>query len=727
MALRAVCLVVAFVFGGLAPAAAQSEAAEKHAIVAAEDRRAQTADALQALLQGAASPRAAIQQLAVRALGRLERPELADAIIPLMAARRPSIRAEAANALGQAVSRTPEQAAAASERLLERLTLEKDAAVRGAICETLGRLPYTTATDVQRVEAALYDATWRGTPRRAPGANDRLANPAPPQALTGAVKGLEALLRLRAKISKPAAHTIERLRVLAIGSLPPKGASRPAGSGRAGAARRPASGLHPAASVRRLAVAALVAVRDASVDVFEAALADPDEEVQRLALAGLAGIEPADARTKALFRELLVNPLPVVRYEALRAYGRRWLADGCAPVVSAVADVTLLALLAIDLLGGNCPESENVGAVLAAVADKVGRSGADDRAWQRPARALVALARIDTIAAARRLPEFVMHSIWQVRMYAARAAAMLGDETALRRLSRDARDNVREAAIGGLSRVVGHQADEVYLAALERPDYQGIMAAARALGGTPDRDRAVAVLLKALARLTAEDRDTSRDPRAAILERLRELGSPANAGALLPYLADFDPRIAKLAADTLSAWTGQPHAAQTTVMRTSPPPSAQALEEVAGLTARVTMRGLGSFEMRLLSDDAPASVARFVRLAREGYYDGLTFHRVVPNFIIQGGSPGANEYAGDGPYMRDELGLRSNARGTVGVSTRGRDTGDAQFYVNLVDNPRLDHDYTVFAEVTRGMEIVQAVLEGDVIERIEILLPKARG
>jgi len=60
-------------------------------------------------------------------------------------------------------------------------------------------------------------------------------------------------------------------------------------------------------------------------------------------------------------------------------------------------------------------------------------------------------------------------------------------------------------------------------------------------------------------------------------------------------------------------------------------------------------------------------------------------------------------------------------RGTLGVSTRGRDTGDAQIYVNLVDNPRLDHEFTVFAEVARGLDVVDRILEGDVIERVEIV------
>jgi cyclophilin family peptidyl-prolyl cis-trans isomerase len=125
--------------------------------------------------------------------------------------------------------------------------------------------------------------------------------------------------------------------------------------------------------------------------------------------------------------------------------------------------------------------------------------------------------------------------------------------------------------------------------------------------------------------------------------------------------------------------------------------------------------------MRLLVEEAPVSALRVATRAREGYYDGLTFHRVVPNFVIQGGSPGANEYMGDGPFMRDEVGLLSHRRGTVGISTRGRDTGDAQIFVNLVDLPRLDHTYTVFAEVIEGMDVVDAILEGDVIERVEVV------
>ena len=126
-----------------------------------------------------------------------------------------------------------------------------------------------------------------------------------------------------------------------------------------------------------------------------------------------------------------------------------------------------------------------------------------------------------------------------------------------------------------------------------------------------------------------------------------------------------------------------------------------------------------AIDVRLFVDETPVTVWRIVRLARAGYYNGLTFHRIVPNFVIQGGSPGANEFVGDGPFMRDETGLRSNTRGTIGVSTRGRDTGDAQFYINTVDNPRLDHQYPVFGEIVRGLDAVDLIVEGDVIRNIE--------
>jgi cyclophilin family peptidyl-prolyl cis-trans isomerase len=149
-------------------------------------------------------------------------------------------------------------------------------------------------------------------------------------------------------------------------------------------------------------------------------------------------------------------------------------------------------------------------------------------------------------------------------------------------------------------------------------------------------------------------------------------------------------------------------------------PSVQELRRLPS-RARITMARGGVIDLELLPDEAPATVARFARLAQAGYYDGLTFHRVDPNFVVQGGSPWANEYAGAPRFQRDEVGFARHERGAVGISTRGRDTGDAQIFIDLVDVPRLNHDYTVFARVISGMDVVDRILEADVISRIEVL------
>ncbi len=352
-----------------------------------------------------------------------------------------------------------------------------------------------------------------------------------------------------------------------------------------------------------------------------------------------------------------------------------------------------VALLAIDLLAA-CGASR--APLLAREVED-----ATPAAWHRGAHALVALA---AVAPGRARPLVVRASRaepWQARVYAARGAALVRDEDTLRRLAADVHANVREAAVTGLSATIGHQADEVYLTALESTDHQLVMAAAAALKGTP---RAIPALLASLQRLTATRSDTARDARAALLERLKELGLDAPASG-----------------------TGQRAEASVPAAAFAEPVDEALLARLEGKVLRVTLERLGSFDARLLPGEAPLACLRVARLAEIGYYDGLTFHRVVPNFVIQGGSPGANEFAGHDRYMRDEVGRFPQRRGTLGISTRGRHTGDAQIYVNLVDSPRLDHDYTVFAEVVRGMDVVDRVLEGAVMSRVELVVPGGAG
>jgi cyclophilin family peptidyl-prolyl cis-trans isomerase len=385
-------------------------------------------------------------------------------------------------------------------------------------------------------------------------------------------------------------------------------------------------------------------------------------------------------------------------------------------MLAALADAhPYVRLAAIDALATPCPAGPDPVARLSALADKIPNDeGGTGVSWHEPAHAMTALAAVAPAEAASRLVRFVQHPVWNLRAYAARAAAVLRDTAALERLARDEDDNVRYEAVVGLRQVAGHAADTIFIEALARRDYQLVLTAAQALEGSPNRETAAAALLRAFARLTLERRETSRDPRMAILARLRELGSPASASDLNACLTDFDPVVAAECAAIVQAWTGVPQTPRPRPLRP------QALDDRLPARARFVMRGDRTFDVMFFPDDTPATVSRIAQLIRRGYYNGTTFHRVVPNFVVQGGSPDANEYSGDGPFMRDELGLRANVRGTLGLSTRGRDTGDAQFFINLVDNPRLDHEYTVFGEITGGMDVVDAILEGDVIERIEL-------
>jgi cyclophilin family peptidyl-prolyl cis-trans isomerase len=262
----------------------------------------------------------------------------------------------------------------------------------------------------------------------------------------------------------------------------------------------------------------------------------------------------------------------------------------------------------------------------------------------------------------------------------------LADTTTLRTLARDTSDNVREVAIASLSKLTGHADDDLYLAALTSNGAQVVRAAALALKDSPNPNVRTAASTT-FDKWVLRDNASARDTRVALL-----------GAAGRPPTDDRPPRI-----------------------RAELPPEAVALALGAERRLRVTLTpssGGGSFVVRLRGDVAPLMAARVLALAHRGYYDGLTWHRVEHDFVIQGGSPGANEYVGFPQFLRDELGTVPHVRGTVGMSTRGHDTGDAQWFVNLRDNLRLGRDYTVFAEVVEGMDVVDGILEGDTIASI---------
>lgn len=668
-------------------------------ILRAEDARASGVDGVIPLLEGLRSTDPGMRRLAVRAIGRLQRPQFVETLAPALYDNRPELRTEAANAIAQCVSSVPKSGRGldsarvavrmARELLVARLSVEGDPMVAGTLARSAGRLPYLEATQLTAEEEGILAAMRRLGGRTV----------LPDSALFDFLHGLQDIAKARRSRNEGSPEIADRMR-WAVTS---------------------ARDVH----VRRLAITALVASGGADSATLMTARRDVDPDVRRGVLALASAMTPTER--DSLVQWALRDPSPRVRFAAFRVWRQGTAAPDCAPVISATYDKDPAVMLgAIDALGGVCVTIDARVDRLRMLAEALPGGAADREAgrasWHPAAHAFVALARADRTLASRLLPRFVGHRRPEVRQYAARAAAILRDTTALSALLADSDHNVQELAITGIAQARGHTADPLFVDLLRSTGNQVVMAAAAALAGS--KSAAVPpALFDALDRLSATKRENTRDARLALLTRVQDVGGVAMLPRLERYLTDFDSTVAQKAASIIGGWTGR----ETTAFPAPLPIREEPLARTStskGIRLRITMAsssGGGVIVIRLFPDEAPATVARLVRLARARYFDGLTLHRVEPNFVVQGGSPDANEYVGDAVFMRDELGLRSHVRGTIGISTRGRDTGDAQFFMNLVDNIRLDHEYTVVGEIIEGMPVAEGILEGDVMAKVEVL------
>jgi cyclophilin family peptidyl-prolyl cis-trans isomerase len=148
-------------------------------------------------------------------------------------------------------------------------------------------------------------------------------------------------------------------------------------------------------------------------------------------------------------------------------------------------------------------------------------------------------------------------------------------------------------------------------------------------------------------------------------------------------------------------------------------PGTLAADQIEGKQIRLTT-DKGDIVFTLFADTAPNTVSNFVYLAGEGYYDGLTFHRREEGFVIQGGDPNGTGTGGPGYKFADELGDdREYTRGTVAMANAGPNTNGSQFFV-MLDDVALPHLYTIFGEVTEGMDVVDAIAVGDVMTTVAI-------
>ena len=131
----------------------------------------------------------------------------------------------------------------------------------------------------------------------------------------------------------------------------------------------------------------------------------------------------------------------------------------------------------------------------------------------------------------------------------------------------------------------------------------------------------------------------------------------------------------------------------------------------------------GSIELELFDDDAPETVGNFEKLAKDGFYDGLTFHRVIGDFMIQGGCPEGTGTGGPGYKFDDEpsaLKLKHDSAGVLSMANAGPNTNGSQFFITHVPTPHLNGKHAVFGKVTSGQDVVDAIRQGDKMNKVTV-------
>ena len=311
---------------------------------------------------------------------------------------------------------------------------------------------------------------------------------------------------------------------------------------------------------------------------------------------------------------------------------------------------------------------------------------------------------------------------WIVRAALADILSSLPRDVAVERLRVMLHDEDKRVLPHVLAALVHLKSEDAVAAVMERlkdPDFALRAAAARLIGGMKPAGGAEALR----DAYKAAQSDPAYGARAAALDALAQYG-PADATEMLKTaLADKDWAVRVKAVDLLAKLDpsgdyqnmirpapGTPIAPYDDPALVGPPFSPHAFIE----TAR------GTIELELAVLDAPQTSRNFITLARKGFFNGLQIHRVVPNFVIQDGDPRGDGEGGPGYTIRDELNDRPYLRGTVGMALDWRDTGASQFFITHSPQPHLDARYTVFGHVVNGMDVVDRIRQGDVIQRVRV-------
>jgi cyclophilin family peptidyl-prolyl cis-trans isomerase/HEAT repeat protein len=652
-----------------APVRSEGRIEKMGRILALEDQRSLGGGELERYLR---DPDRGVRRRAALAAGRVGDAALVPTLIELMNDGEPEIRQMAALAMGLIGDRS------AVERLVPSLK-DGDATVRARAAEALGHIgdPRAAADVVRMIESAI--------PKNAPLVTVRGDDPGSASDPWLELRlGLFALARLKdvkaaesvlLSAGKPrfdwwaATWTAMRLESPSLRPLLVAAASSSDPLSRAFAAR------------------GLGALKDpASIDLLAALSRDPEELVAVSAVRALAVVGDGKG-VPAVAAALGANSV-TLKWEALQA----------------------LALLPPDR------------ALRGRVVPFVGH----DRPWMRAA-AIRALARIDRDEFSLVLSGLDPDPEWSVRAALATALGDAGTEISigiLFSMLKDQDPRVLASVLEAMRKARGADAADTLKGQLEHPDFA--VRAAAAEGLTELKATGLSAALLASYKRGLGDHEI--DARVALVGALAiQKDDAARVGLRRAAEADPSRVVRERAAAALKALGEVPPPPTPELTDRAPLDYRQAMapyEPTPGVplyTPRAFIQTkLGRIEIHLDIVEAPLTAESFMSLARRGFFDGLTFHRVVPGFVIQGGDPRGDGNGGPGYTLRCEIGERPYGRGAVGMALSGKDTGGSQFFITHVPTPHLDGGYTIFGRVANGMDVVDRIRPGDVIESIEI-------
>lgn len=306
-----------------------------------------------------------------------------------------------------------------------------------------------------------------------------------------------------------------------------------------------------------------------------------------------------------------------------------------------------------------------------------------------------------------------------VRAAALESFGIAGASDKVGKLIEEAQHNedpmLRVAAVRALAKIDDERVNPLLVKKLSDDDWVVVTETVTAIA-----ERNIHTAVDELARLYKHR--TNREDcniRLAVLRALKDFEAKETVSLVREALDDGDKRIRTLALETLAQFgvdtvdtRGDRYFYEANFDRAR----RRTLSAPLGKRQAIILCKHGEIEIELFGDDAVQTTANFIKLAQTGRYNNLTFHRVVPNFVVQGGCPRGDGWGDAGYFIRSEFTQHRYNVGYVGIAHDGKDTGGSQFFITLSPQRHLDGLYTIFGKVTRGMDVVNKIDQGDTFE-----------